>query len=336
MMEGRGFADAYIETIRAFIGTGSSSTIAPYLRTWRTRQGETQQLAINEKLPEEVVALIKGLWERLVSEAEIQINVLKQDAEQARQEFNQQLQASQQANARLEQQSRQISHEKEELANDKLALEQAVVSLQQDNAALQAKRDSLAEQLRIQQERIDELNRLNQQTQANLEHYREAVREQRVQEQQRYEQQQYQLEQTIQQLRQALSTLHQQYAVLEQQYAQACQEKGALQNQQSELNHYHEAIKLQLVQAEKEVLKFSQAQQHWQSQCQMTQEKLDQQYVTLVELQKQIAVLSEQLAAAKKSQENMETQNKLLAHEKWALGEEKAQLMGQIKLLKSA
>jgi len=31
----------------------------------------------------------------------------------------------------------------------------------------------------------------------------------------------------------------------------------------------------------------------------------------------------------------METQNKLLAHEKWILGEEKAQLIGQMKQLKS-
>jgi hypothetical protein len=42
-----------IEGIRAFLGTGSSSTIAPHLRDWKSKQGETQRLASKEpsKLP---------------------------------------------------------------------------------------------------------------------------------------------------------------------------------------------------------------------------------------------------------------------------------------------
>lgn len=46
------------------------------------------------------------------------------------------------------------------------------------------------------QERIEELHRLHQQTQANLKHYRESAREQRLLDQQQFEQekQQFQLE----------------------------------------------------------------------------------------------------------------------------------------------
>src|SRR5690242_15701507 len=69
-----------IDSIRQFLSTGSSSTIAPHLRTWKAKQGETQLIASKEKLPEDLVALMKGLWERVHQEAQNQISVIEQQA----------------------------------------------------------------------------------------------------------------------------------------------------------------------------------------------------------------------------------------------------------------
>jgi hypothetical protein len=44
-----------------------------------------------------------------------------------------------------------------------------------------------------------------------------------------------------------------------------------------------------------------------------------------------LALLSQQLSTAEKQLNEISHQNKLLAHEKWQLGQEAAQLMGQLK-----
>jgi len=68
-----------IETIRNLLGTGSSSTIAPYLRKWKDSLNQTQQIACKENLPEELIALLKGLWERVVAQAEERFERFKQN-----------------------------------------------------------------------------------------------------------------------------------------------------------------------------------------------------------------------------------------------------------------
>ena len=43
-----------IETIRIALGTGSNSTLGTHLRTWKSKQDITQQVAIKENIPERV------------------------------------------------------------------------------------------------------------------------------------------------------------------------------------------------------------------------------------------------------------------------------------------
>lgn len=324
-----------IERIRAHLKTGSSSTITPFLRTWKSKQGETHQLAVKENLPEELVALLKGLWERLIEQAQTQVVMIEQKAEQDKATLSLQLQESRDKNTHWQQQHSQLEHAKNTLANDKLALEEALASRTKENDQLHVKQDSLLHQLQAQQARIEELNRLNQQVQANLEHYRESIREQRLIDQQRSEQQQQQLEETVHQLRQTLSTHQQAQQTLQQQYDQIHYEKETLQTQHETLLNEHTLLQSAGRVMEKEKIQALQAQEDWQSQCQRAQTKIDEQYAALIELQKQVAVLSEKLKTAQTQQQKIETQNKLLAHEKWILGEEKAQLIGQMKQLKS-
>ena len=70
-----------IESVRAILKTGSSSTIAQHLRDWKAKQSDTFALASKEKIPEELVAALKGLWQKLVTESEEQVEIIKQQHE---------------------------------------------------------------------------------------------------------------------------------------------------------------------------------------------------------------------------------------------------------------
>jgi hypothetical protein len=56
----------------------------------------------------------------------------------------------------------------------------------------------------------------------------------------------------------------------------------------------------------------------------------------LTKLQTQNAVLSQQIVTIKVELENVAKENKILAQDKWTLGQEKAQLFGQLKQAASA
>lgn len=310
-----------IETVRYIIGSGSSSTIAPHLRDWKARQGETQEIATKEKLPEEFVALMKGLWDRILGKAEEQMVLLKQNKEQALDEYRQQTQAlKDEANA-WQQKFNQITQTHEQLAREKLGVEQALAQLQTNNAALKTKQDSLNQQLQDKQTHIDELKRLHQQTQANLEHYRESSREQRLMEQENYKTQQRQLEQTIQQLQQALNDIQPQYSELQVQYKTTLKELDLLQLDKDKLAVETDKFKISVASKEKQLIEVTQSEKHCQTQCQSLLKKYEEQNTLNIALQKEVALLSEKLNSANQSIEDLTAQNKNLAHEKWILGQ---------------
>jgi chromosome segregation ATPase len=223
----------------------------------------------------------------------------------------------------------------ERLANEKLVFEQGTAVLQNENHSLKMELDSFAKQLNEKQERINELNRLHQQTQANLEHYREAAREQRLQEQQRHEQQQRQLEQIIDQLQKRLNFLENDKLSLQKEHEQICHEKESMQKLYDQLVREIDKMRDGLLLTEKERGENLQAKQHWQSQCELLQQKADEQTNIIIDSQKQIAVLSEQLCSAKSNLDKLTGQNQSMAHEKWIIIQEKAQLEGQLKQLQT-
>ena len=69
-----------IERIRAKLKTGSNSTIGTHLRVFRTKQDPLKQLATKEKIPEELIGLLKGLWERVILQAETKISTRTNDS----------------------------------------------------------------------------------------------------------------------------------------------------------------------------------------------------------------------------------------------------------------
>jgi len=324
-----------VEMVRITLGTGSNSTINTHLRDWKARQTQVQNVATKENLPEELIVTIKGLWNLVMDQAEEKILVIQQDARQKLEQATQELKQLQQESGQWQQQYQQIKQERDGLAHEKLVVEQLLVDTKITIATLTEKHASLEQKNQEKQTYIDEMQRQNQQIQANLEHYRAAALEQRLADQQRYEQQQRQFEQTIQQINQELTTTKQENILLQQQYQQASFEKDGLKVQLDELNVQRGTITAQLTEALAGLAKTEAVQKHWQDQHGVLITKFDEQNKLFVGLQAKHAMLLQQLETTNAELKDMRQQNKTLANDKWALGQEKARLYGQLKQIES-
>jgi len=325
-----------IEAIRiALGGTGSNSTIGGHLRTWKATQDQTQQIATKENLPEELVATMKGLWEMVMNQSEERIQTIKQDTQQELIKLKQEAQQLQQESGQWQQQYQQIKQERDGFAHEKSVVEQLFADSKIEIATLTEKHSGLEQQNQEKQSYLDEMQKQNQQIQANLEHYRASALEQRLADQKRYEQQQRQYEQTIQQINQELEEVKKENALFQQQNQQVYFERDNLETKLDKLEAQHETIAARLTDTLSELAKKEEAQKHWQDQSGILTIKFDEQNKSFVELQAKHAMLLQQLETTNADIKEMRQQNKVLANEKWELGQEKARLYGQLKQVES-
>lgn len=324
-----------IETIRIALGTGSNSTLGTHLRTWKSKQDQTQQIATKENIPEELISALKGVWERVINQSEDRIQSIYQETQQELIQLRQEIQRLQKDNAVSQQQYHQIKQERDGFAHEQSVVAQLLTNAKIEIAILTEKLAGTEQQNQEKQGRIDELNRQNLQIQANLEHYRAASLEQRITDQQRYEQQQKQLEQTIQQVSLELAQLRHEKLTLQQQYQQTTFENDSIKAQLDNIHAKHEAITTRHTDLVSELAIKTQEQQHWQKRFQVLQETHDGQNQSFIDIKTQHAMLLQQSETIKSEVKELRDQNKILAHEKWILGQEKAQLYGQLKQLES-
>ncbi|HSW71762.1 MAG TPA: hypothetical protein VLH77_07335, partial [Gammaproteobacteria bacterium] len=203
-------------------------------------------------------------------------------------------------NQRWQQLYHQWQDEKKQLGRAKAAAEQLLQQLQRENAALTEKKTVLTQQVQDKQERIQELQRLHQQAQANLEHFRESTRTQRLREQQ-------QAEKNLQELQMQLKELK----------SQKTREKNEL-------------LKLQ-----KQSQAHLQKAQHLKALYQELKQKNETESRKGIDLQTEVRVLTAHLAQVREQLDEALEQNKHLGQEKWVVTKEKSQLEGQLKQLQN-
>jgi hypothetical protein len=325
-----------IETIRIALGTGSNSTLGVHLKTWKSKQDQTQQIAIKENIPEELISALKGVWERVMNQSEDRIQVIHQETQQELLQLKQEVQRLQKDNTVSQQQLHQIKQDRDGFAHEKLVIGQLLGNAKIEIATQIEKLAGTEQQKQEKQEkqaRIEELHRQNQQIQANLEHYRNASLEQRLADQQRNEQQQKQLEQTVRQVNQEITQIRHEKLALQQQYQQTIFENDNLKMQLDKLHTQHESVTTRLTETLGELAKKSEGKKHWQEQFNVLLAKSNEQGKSFYELITQHTVMQEKSETTKTELDELRKQNKLLAHEKWELGQEKARLYGQLKQL---
>ncbi len=325
-----------LETIRHILGTGSNSTLAQHLRTWRAKQESTSKIATKEHIPEHLVAALKHVWEQVVEQSDARIQIVQEETQQTLSVTQQEFQQLQQNHNLLQQNFQQIKQERDGYAHEKSTLNHLLADAKIELATLTEKLAGSEQQNKEKQARIDELSRQHQQIQTNLEHYREASLAQRLEDQQRFEQQQNQLEKTIQQLNSDIMDIKRNHGVLQQSNQQLLFENTHLKTQFNTIESQHQAQSENVTNTMTQLTKKTQDAERWQEQYQTLQLKHDEQNKTHAELQTHQAVLSQQLSQLHTELKEVRNQNQALAHEKWVLGQEKSQLYGQLKQLSGA
>lgn len=324
-----------IETVRMALGTGSNSTLGNHLRTWKAKQDGAEQIANKENIPHEFIAVLKGLWERLTHHAEDKIQLIQEESLQLLATAKEESKQLQQENASWQQQFKETKQERDALSHEKSTLESLLSAAKIDIATLTEKGLGLEKQSKEKQVRIEELNQQTQQIQANLEHYRAASLEQRLIDQARYEQQHKQFEQTIQQLNQELAKNQHEKSEFQKKNYQLNFENNHSKTQLEKLTVQYESVMTELIDARHTILKKTEAEEHWKAQCHSIETQYNEKTSLFLELEKEQLVLSKQLEFVNEEVKEICEQNKMLAHEKWILGQEKAQLYGQLKQLES-
>lgn len=325
-----------LEAIRHILGTGSNSTLAQHLRTWKAKQESTQKIATKEDIPEHLVAALKRIWEQVVEQSDARIQTMQEETQQTLSVTQQEFQQLQQSYNLLQQHFQKIKQERDSLTHEKSTINHLHADTKVELATLTEKLSGIEQQNKEKQARIDELNRQHQQMQTNLEHYREASLAQRLEDQQRYEQQQNQYERTIQQLNSDLTEMKKSHSTLQQSHQQWLFENNHLKEQLSTLEAQHQSQSQNLIDITNQLTKKIQDAEHWQAQYQTQQTRYDEQNKTYIEVQTHNATLSQQLNQLQTELKETRHQNQALAHEKWVLGQEKSQLYGQLKQLSGA
>ncbi|MBX9637776.1 MAG: DNA-binding protein [Gammaproteobacteria bacterium] len=322
-----------IERCRIILKTGSNSTIAGHLRVWRDKQDLTQQIASKEHLPEELVVLMKGLWERVMSQAEAEIATIEKIAIQNNAELNQEIERLQKENNRLLQSEAELKQSTYALTQEKIILEQMLSPAQTTIATLQTRLAGIEEKLREKENRINELHRQNQQIQVNLEHYRTAMVEQRQADNLRNEEERRRLEKAIEPLKLENKRLSQEKNEWDKKFIQLQHEYQATLLQDNDKFKDYENMASALNEVKRLLAQKTESAQHWEAQCEALSIQSKAQTEKIMTFQTEAAVLNEQLSMIKSKLDETMDQNKLLANEKWILGQEKAQLAGEFKQL---
>jgi chromosome segregation ATPase len=174
-----------IEEIRKVLRTGSNSTINRHLRQWREKQGN--QIEAEKGLPETLLIAVKGIYSAIQEEATHKILTIETETKNKLTDFKVQAEQLIHQNNTLKQNNCLLENKINEHQIQEIESQKVINNLNQ-------KIDRKTSENQLLQERIDdknsEIERIAQQlkhAQHNLEHYREAIKQERDAEKQRYE-----------------------------------------------------------------------------------------------------------------------------------------------------
>ncbi len=170
-LQGQGKAPT-VDSIRALLGTGSKTTIANHLKAWRASQSEQEG-----QLPQDLSALVKGLWERLHAQADERIKVIQITMEEKIKE----------AQISIDQLQKELLETNTALIEEKLLKESEKLNKeelstlyhheQQALVQLMERYEGMERQLKNAKEENARLHQLAHTMQKNLEHYQQAMQQ---------------------------------------------------------------------------------------------------------------------------------------------------------------
>lgn len=322
-LQGRG-KNPSVDAVREVIGTGSKSTIAQHLRDWKAQQEHA-----TGKLPQDLLALVTGLWERLNLQADQRITEIETISDQQFQELKQILTKLHQDYAHLQKQFHQSEESRIAEHSTKEQLEKDLHKEQQEHAKLLERHQTLVQQLADYKAENARLHQLANNIQANLEHYQNAMQQLRTEQNLAIEKQQTQFQQEISGLQRELSAHHKQSQEYEQQIAKNYIELERLQS----LHLQYETMKNDMQANAHQLIVFKERCEQYQQQFQFTNTELSYKVQQALEHEKQIAILADHRDRLQNQLSTAEDKIELLRQEKLFLAQEKSELQGHLNQL---
>ena len=160
-----------VDAVRQILGTGSRTTIANHLKTWKSQQPQSN----SDGLPPELLSHIKGLWEQLNTVADSRIHEIEQHTCERVAEMQRILEQE-----RIDYLALDVKH-KELTAryHDQVVLSEKfrddLSQSDQQNAKLETYSHGLQEQLQHHKAENDRLHKINSRIQDNLENVQKDI-----------------------------------------------------------------------------------------------------------------------------------------------------------------
>jgi len=193
-----------VDGIRALLGTGSKSTIAKHLKTWKVNGGIE---ATTHDVPQELMSLMKGLWERVNEKANARIDAIQDKANEEVQTVQLALEQQTTLYAQLNEKHHLLTQQFEALTLAHQTLNESLVQQKSYSAALSEKNIQLASQVTSLKEDNQQLHQHMEHAQTNLEHYQQTMQKQQTEQRLEVEKQQQNYEQSILELQQNIQKL---------------------------------------------------------------------------------------------------------------------------------
>jgi chromosome segregation ATPase len=322
-LQGRG-KNPSVDAVREMIGSGSKSTIAQHLRDWKA-----QQSYASGKLPQDLLALVTGLWERLNLQADQRITEIETASNEKIQELKQTLAKLHQDYSHLQKQLHQSEemHMTEKTAKN--TLEKELLNEQQEYTKLLERHQSNVRQLEDYKSENMRLHQLANNIQANLEHYQNAIQQLYTEHNLIIEKQQIQYQQETAELQRELVLLRGQLKEYEQKIAH----NNAELKQLHILNQQYEDIKKDMQNHTHEFVLLKERSEQYKQQLQIANNDLTEKNRHIFECEKQMAILADHNNRLQNQLLSVEDKIELLRQEKSFLAQEKAELQGYLKQL---
>lgn len=310
-----------VDGIREILGTGSKTTIAQHLKEWKGKQENSQG-----KLPQELLTLVAGIWERTQLLAEERVNEIQQSCAN-------QINAMQQSAAQYQQElitcQKQLQSTIEEHAAERLNKEQYQQRYQterQEHAKLDERYQLLTQHLENAKSENVRLHQLASHIQANLEHYQHAILQLQNEQNLAIEKQQSYFQQEINYLKQQLTQAVTQQHLAERLHAERNYELKLLREEQGKLVEDNATLSNQHQQQFRECLILNERCEQIARALQEERQKSEQKNILLSELTNQLAVLSDQNPRLQQEINQANNLIETLRQEKIRLMEERSQL----------
>ena len=247
-----------IDAVRIEMGnTGSKTTIHRYLK--ELDESDSRRTAPHEQIGDELSELVARLSQRLLERAQEPIDRAQAHYEHLKTELAEQLNEAQQAQAQLQQ---QLEIQGVALSQETATLESTRSMLQTEqtrNAALNQACSDFELRLADRDEQIRSLEEKHLHARDALEHYRNAVKEQREQDQRRHEGQLQQVQMELRQAQQSALVRQDEITQLHRDNERVLSESRAMSkelnqaaDQQHKLSNLNERLNTQLNQLDSE------------------------------------------------------------------------------------